>query len=93
MSGTDRLPSWEAADPQVIYKALDKVTGAVRTKTAFIIKFFNEVESGLPENASYIIKNPNGIFSIRYDWDDQLGHRIIDQKFGDIRYIKRTEMT
>ena len=51
------------------------------------------MESGLPENASYIIKNPNGIFSIRYDWDDQLGHRIIDQKFGDIRYIKRTEMT
>ena len=51
------------------------------------------MESGLPENTSYIIKNPDGIFSIRYDWDDQLGHRIIDQKFGDIRYIKRTEMT
>ena len=51
------------------------------------------MESGLPENASYIIKNPNGIFSIRYDWDDQLGHRIIDQKFGDVRYIKRTEMS
>ena len=45
------------------------------------------------DKSKYIIKNPNGIFSIRYDWDDQLGHRIIDQKFGDIRYIKRTEMT
>ena len=52
----------------------------------------NEADGVLPENASYLIKSPNGIFSVRYDWDDQLGHRLIDQKFGDLRYVKRSEM-
>ena len=52
----------------------------------------NEADGALPENASYLIKSPNGIFSVRYDWDDQLGHRLIDQKFGDLRYVKRSEM-
>ena len=68
------------------------MVGSNTIRSAFVIKFFNETTSGIPEGASYLIKGPNGIFTIRYDWDDSLGHRIIDQKFGDLRYVRRSEM-
>ena len=91
-SGQVRLPSNEVADPQMVYQALDKVAGNTKIKQAFVIKFFNEINGTEPENASYLIRNPSGVFSIRNDADDKLGHRVIDQKFGDFRYMKRTEM-